>query len=237
MKRAWKNSVLVLTIATTAFAQTPWEALPNNYQLILENEWVRVVRVHYAPHEKVPIHDHTFAASAYLYLADGGPVRFQHFEPQQVSVVRPPVKLGGFRMYPAITERHAVENTSDLPSDFLRVEMKALSGASPSPHGRFPPPVLKAAENLEKVEFEDGNIRIVRSVCASHQACSGISSESAALEITFTPALLVQKGAKVDCQQMQAGQIRWLHSVDRMDVWNPGEVAWHSLRIEFKGAK
>lgn len=227
---------LVTLAVIAAFAQNPLETLPHNYTLVMENEWVRVVRVHYGPHEKLPIHDHTAAPATYVYLADGGPVRFQHFEPYQVTATRPAVKLGGFRMYPALIERHEVENRSDMSSDFLRVELKALSDASPSPRGRFPPPALSPDQNLEKVEFEDKNLRIVRSVCASHQVCNATDILSPALEITFTPAMLVQKGAKVACVQLQAGQVRWITPIANGETWNPGEVAAHLLRIEFKGA-
>ncbi len=57
-----------------ALAQDPLKTLPNAYKLEFENEYVRVVRVHYAPHEKLPAHEHTLNASAYVYLNDGGPV-------------------------------------------------------------------------------------------------------------------------------------------------------------------
>jgi len=233
--KTWNLVALLAAIATVASAQNGIETLPNNYKLVLENEWVRVVRVHYGPHEKLPIHDHTVAPAAYVYLADGGPVRFRHMEPYQSVNTRPPVKLGGFRMYPAVVERHEVENASDVPSDFLRVEFKTLSEASPSPHGRFPPPDLAAGQNLEKVEFEDKNLRIVRSVCAAHQACNSSEVLSGGLEITLTPTMLVQKGAKVDCVQLQAGQVRWVTSTVNGETWNPGETAAHRLRFEFKG--
>ena len=44
-------------LATTALAQTP-QPLPKNYQTILDNSDVLVMRVHYGPHEKVPVHNH-----------------------------------------------------------------------------------------------------------------------------------------------------------------------------------
>ena len=43
------------TISVTA-QQDP--GLPPNYNTILTNNTFKVIRVHYGPHEKVPVHDH-----------------------------------------------------------------------------------------------------------------------------------------------------------------------------------
>src|SRR6267142_2803381 len=48
----------------------PVKVLPQAYKLQFENDWVKVTRVHYAPHEKLPPHQHTQSASAYVYLND-----------------------------------------------------------------------------------------------------------------------------------------------------------------------
>ena len=76
---------LAAIVVTTAFAQNPLGTPPNNYKLVMENEWVRVVRVHYGPNARLPVHEHTVAPATYVYLADGDPVRFQRFEPYQVT--------------------------------------------------------------------------------------------------------------------------------------------------------
>ena len=195
------------------------------------------IKVHYAPHEKVPVHSHTIGPAVYVYLADGGPVRFQHTEPQRMLAIRPPVTQGSFRMYHAVVERHEVENTSDLPSDFLRIELKASTMESQRPTGRFEPPTLTPGQNLEKVEFEDDNIRIVRSVCWQHQVCDARQALSAGIDIAFTPGTLVPCGAKVELLTLQAEQVRWITPIANEEVCNSGETTSHRLRIEFKGAR
>ena len=235
--KGWRLSPLLAVLTfMCASAQNPLQTLPNNYKLIMENEWARVIKVHYAPHEKVPVHSHTIGPAVYVYLADGGRVLFQHVDPN-VLAIRPPIKQGAFRMYHALVERHSVENDSDLPSDYLRIELKALPPGSPNPEGRFAPPTLSAGQNQEKVEFEDDNIRIVRSVCWQHQVCDSRYILSAALEIAFTPAMLAQHGATVECIQLQSEQVRWVTPIADEEVWNPGETTSHILRIEFKGAR
>ena len=57
------------------------------------------MRVHYGPHEKIPAHDHTERAAAYVYLNDGGPVIFKHIGLDYGPVTRPATKAGSFRLY------------------------------------------------------------------------------------------------------------------------------------------
>src|SRR5215207_6043336 len=115
---------IILLMANAAFAQDPTKVAPNAYKTEFENEYVKVQRVHYAPHSKIPEHDHTAFGSAYVYLNDAGPVVFRHVGLAYGAVTRPAVKAGSFRLYKGVKETHAVENLSDTASDFLRVELK-----------------------------------------------------------------------------------------------------------------
>ena len=50
--------LLVVFLTLPVFAQDPLKVAPQAYKLQFENEWVKVVRVHYAAHEKVVAHRH-----------------------------------------------------------------------------------------------------------------------------------------------------------------------------------
>jgi hypothetical protein len=41
-------------LAITAFAPDPLKVAPQAYKFEFETEWVKVVRVHYGPYEKIP---------------------------------------------------------------------------------------------------------------------------------------------------------------------------------------
>jgi len=134
-------SVFVGPLAIESPAQDPFTVAPQAYKLRFENDWVKVVRVHYAPHEKLPVHDHPDKASVFVYLNDSGPVRFSHKEGYSgnYSAVRPPTKARAYRLAGFQPENHEVENTSDQPSDFLQIILKTELDESKKLRGRFFP--------------------------------------------------------------------------------------------------
>src|SRR5215813_2956863 len=162
-----KLAVTILTFltTTTALAQNPESVLPKAYKLQFENQWVKVTRVHYDPYEKLPLHQHTLYPAAYVYLNDSGPVVFKHKDLPYGAVTRQPTKARSFRLYQAVNEMHEVENLSELPSDFLRVEFKTEPVNEKALRGRFLSEQPDPTENLEKVQFENEQVRITRLVC------------------------------------------------------------------------
>src|SRR5690349_9549426 len=145
--------------ATIVPAQDPLMIAPDAYKLEFENEYVKVVRVHYAPHAKIPEHNHTDFPAAYVYLNDAGPVIFKHVGLSYGAVTRPAVKAGSFRLYRAVKETHEVENPSDTASDFLRVEFKTEPDKDANTlRGRYFREEYPAGENFQKVQFENEQV-------------------------------------------------------------------------------
>ncbi|HEX4913134.1 MAG TPA: hypothetical protein VFV51_04210, partial [Vicinamibacterales bacterium] len=56
--------------AVQGAAQEPTRTLPDAYKLQLDNDHVRVVRVHYAAGAKLPDHTHPAGTTVYVYLND-----------------------------------------------------------------------------------------------------------------------------------------------------------------------
>jgi hypothetical protein len=105
-------------------AVDPVEALPDSYKLEFENDYVRVVRVHYDVGAKLPEHIHPAGMTAYIYLNDNEAVIFNHAGAGERPYKRPPVKAGGARFQTSPEEHHTLENISSTPSDFIRVWYK-----------------------------------------------------------------------------------------------------------------
>ena len=227
-------SVAIAAVSLKAFiSQDPVIALPESYSKQFENEWVKVVRVRYAPLAKLPAHAHNALPAAYVYLNDGGPVMFKHIGASYGAATRPATKAGGFRIFRGIAEIHEVENTSPLPSEFLRVEFKTEVKDLDTLRGRFAPESAPAGENLEKVQFENAQVRITRVICATGRAVQVTASAAEpALLIALKPAQFrdaIGKGLA-----MRLGQDHWIPASSKIALSNTGATTGEFLRFDFK---
>lgn len=128
------GAVLCLT-SVSAFAQDPVKVDPKHYTVLFENDRVRVLKIHYGPHEKSVMHSHPDGVVTFLMdehakftLADG------------TSQVRDG-KAGDALWLPA--ETHLPENLSDKPLDGILVELKGKSMARESTKAPPPPTARK----------------------------------------------------------------------------------------------
>jgi hypothetical protein len=202
-----------------ALAQDPIATLPDAYRLLLENEWVKVTRVTYAPHAVLPAHTHTEHAAAYVYLNDSGPVAFKHVGAEYGAVTRPPTKARSFRLYRGIKEVHEVENLSPLPSDFLRVEFKTDPGDPRSLRGKFfAVPFTGRVESRE--QFANSQLRVTRIALPP-----GTNLD---LDGDTVPSLLVFVSTK------DAGTVRWLPRGNRERLSNTTTEPIEALRFELR---
>jgi hypothetical protein len=230
-----KTTFFILTIAAFFIfpfhvsAQDPTKAAPDAYKLQLENEWVKVLRVTYAPHLKVPTHDHSRHPAAYVYLSDSGPIRFVHSGWDDPVLTRPATKAGSFRLSPTRfeDETHAVENRGDLASEFLRIEIKTEAPNRSSLSGRFAPFSGDRSVGLSKAEFDNTQLRVTRIIPRASEQFN-IASPS------DQPSLIVVIAGAGD---LTTGQTIWLgpgksKSFDPVRKGSLGQL--ELLRLDFK---
>src|SRR5580698_5345426 len=196
--------------AILLLAQDPLPTYPNNYRVVLDNSEVRVIRVHYGPHEKLGVHDHPKTPTVYVYLNDGPPVRFEHFEKKGFTLDRPATTRGGFRVSPGRVEQHTAENLGEVASDFLRVELKQISLTQFNQGFRGPAP-RALLENKVSVELRNPFIEIDRVICNGDSTCRIEASSSPSLVVAFSP--LMVKGNTVE-----SGGVRWLESSEEFSL-------------------
>jgi hypothetical protein len=235
--KSLRTAMTICLLTVTSLAQDPFKVAPQAYKLQFENEWVKVTRVHYAPHEKLPAHEHTLTASAYVYLNDGGPVVFNHIDKDYGAVTRPATKAGSFRLYRGLQELHEVENKSDLPSDFLRIEFKTEPVNEKGLKGRFHREEYPAGENFQKVQFENEQIRITRLVCAvGKKIDTSTSAAEPSLLIALSPADFKLSGGKGNAKKLKLGlgQEKWVAPDQQERLENTGNAPAELLRLDFK---
>ena len=206
MKQAILFTALCVTFSVLTFGQDPTKAAPDSYKLQFENEYLRVLRVHYAAKQKVPVHDHSKGPAMYVYLNDSAPIRFTHTDWDHPLLVRPAVKAKSFRLSPTRfdNETHAVENPNDTASDFLRIELKTEAPNRASLVGRFPPEQFARAKGLDRQVFDNSQLRVTRLSPADGRVLT-VSAEAG------RPSLvIVVVGGSSDKAAVRAGDTFWL---------------------------
>jgi len=197
-------SLLSLGIAS---AQDPYIVAANHYHLLFENAFVRATRVTYGPHETAPVHRHpSTPMTIYVYVTDGGAMRFRHVTGEHVAgldILRKPVQAGGIRFARGMPETHSVEYLGDTATEYVRIELRTDPAGRPARDVRLPPPQLDPTRSAATVQYENGQARIVRIVCASGERCPPSAHPA-------NPAVVVtlsgpQRGATVWSAESAAG--------------------------------
>jgi hypothetical protein len=233
-------------------AQDGVTALPDVYRKQFENDWVRVVRIHYAPNVKLAAHSHPARPAAYVYLNESGPVVFRHVGSDLGSPTRPSTKTGAVRLSRGMAEVHEVENLSDLPSDFLRVEFKTEAKEARTMRGKFFRETASPDEGLEKVQFENAQIRVTRLVIAAGRQIEMRTTaqepallimltagnlESTTSEVTTSAAATSDRaGGRASAGPVKPGQERWVGVDATQRLRNGGPDPVELLRFDLKTA-
>ena len=176
-------------------AQDPAKTLPDSYKVELDNDHVRVVRVHYDAGATLPEHTHPGGTTVYVYLNDSEGVVFRHSGRSNRAVTRPAVTGGSVRVASGPEEHHTAENPASTPSDFLRIWLKTDDGGAGRAMRRLTP---------DEKEYANKQLKITRLT---------VPGKSLTVTTTEHPALVVT---------LPNGNIRWLEA-GRPHTLNAGE--------------
>ncbi len=115
--------VLCIGFAPIVAAQDATKVDSKHYTVISENAQLRIVKVHYGPHEKSVMHSHPAAVA--VFLTDSK-ARFTFPDGKTQDVT---TKAGDAQYTPAVT--HLPENLDDKGMDVILVELKSKPTAKP----------------------------------------------------------------------------------------------------------
>jgi quercetin dioxygenase-like cupin family protein len=116
MCRSLLLSALVLLVVLPAMAQDPVKVDSKHYKVELENNQVRVLRLHYGPHEKSVMHEHPASVAVFLTDTDS------KITLPDGKTTESHVKAGQVLFFPA--GKHLPENTGAKPYELILVELK-----------------------------------------------------------------------------------------------------------------
>jgi hypothetical protein len=168
-------AMLLLCLPALSTAQDPYRVAGDHYHLAFENAWARATRVTYGPHERAPVHAHPpTPTTVYVYVRDGGVMRFGHLTGERVAgltIDRRAVKAGAIRFAHGAPETHTVEYLGDEPTEYVRIELRTEPKDRPSRDVRLPPVSMDPAKTAVETQFENGQVRILRVMCAAGERC------------------------------------------------------------------
>jgi quercetin dioxygenase-like cupin family protein len=120
------SATLCIFSVAMASAQDPVKVDPKHYKVESENAQVRILHIHYGPHEKSVMHSHPDAVVVYL---SNGTIRMTTPDGKTQDTKG---KAGETLFTPAGV--HLPENVGDTPFDAVLVELKGAKAASkPAP--------------------------------------------------------------------------------------------------------
>lgn len=122
MYRSLLVAALLASFAISAMAQDAVKADPKHYTVVSENDHVRILHIHYGPHEKSIMHEHP--ATVAVMLTDGD-IKFTLPDGTTAELH----EKAGAALY-RDAGKHLPENTSDKPFDAILVELKTPKAAA-----------------------------------------------------------------------------------------------------------
>jgi quercetin dioxygenase-like cupin family protein len=221
MMRLFLSLSIALT-ATSLMAQDPLKVSPNDYKLVLENQWVRVLRSQRGPHEKAPMHQHS--AHVVVYLTD----LHQRVTAPDGKVQEITHKAGDV-VY-AAAGKHAEENLSDKPLEAVVIELK--DGAPKSPPVTLDP--VKLDPKYHTVPVENDRVRVLRTVLEPHIK-SPMHEHMHYVVVYLTELHTTMKladGRVVD-NPRRPGEIAWRDAL-KHETENIGENEAVEIQVEIK---
>lgn len=127
---------------------------PEHYEVVLENDQVRVLRITYGPHEKSVMHSHPAGVAIYMDDVEG---QFTLPDGSVVSSVGPARSV-----FWTPAGAHQPENLGDTPFEVIQIEMKGGDTAADEAAIRASAPAFAEAYNamdadaLAGMYWEDG---------------------------------------------------------------------------------
>jgi quercetin dioxygenase-like cupin family protein len=118
------NVALCLGLAPIVLAQDAVKVDPKHYTVVSENDQVRIVKVHYGPHEKSIMHSHPNLVVVFLNDSKGQ-FTFPDGKKQDITA-----KAGDAQYEAAVS--HLPENTGDNGMDLILVELKGHAAKAKS---------------------------------------------------------------------------------------------------------
>ena len=190
----------------------------------IENQWVRVLRVMQAPHDKSPMHEHP--ASVVVYLTD------LHQKITGVDGKTRDLKKKAWEVAYFDAMKHSEENVSDKAIEAIIVELKPGAPKAIGWPVKLDP--VKLDSKHHPVPFENDRVRVLHTILDPH--VKSPQHEHPSYVVVYLTELhttqTLPDGRKVD-NPRKTGEIAWRDAL-KHETENIGDKRAEEIQIELK---
>jgi beta-alanine degradation protein BauB len=219
--------VLFLTIlciaAPVALAQDPVKVDAKHYKVLLDNDQVRVLKIHYNPKEKSVMHEHP--ATVVVFLNDSK-TKFTLPDGSSTDATQ---KAGDLAF--AEAGKHLPQNVGNTAVEGILVELKGKSSMASTSVSLDP---VKIDPAYHKVEFENDRVRVLRINFKPHDKTKQHEHPNAvAIYLTDTKAKFTLADGKTREGGGKRGEAVWA-AAEKHSVENTAGTAAEIILVELK---
>jgi beta-alanine degradation protein BauB len=215
-------SRLALSICLSVFLVTTANAASEKVEI--ENQWVRVLRVMQAPHDKSPMHEHP--ASVVVYLTD------LHQKITGVDGKTRDLKKKAWEVAYFDAMKQSEENVSDKAIEAIIVELKPDAPKAIGWPVKLDP--VKLDSKHHPVPFENDRVRVLHTILDPH--VKSPQHEHPSYVVVYLTELhttqTLPDGRKVD-NPRKPGEIAWRDAL-KHETENIGDKRAEEIQIELK---
>jgi quercetin dioxygenase-like cupin family protein len=220
------RKVLFLTLfciaAPAAFAQDPVKVDAKHYKVMVENDQVRVLKIHYGAKEKSVMHEHP--ASVVVFLT-GSKVKFTL---PDGTTIDGGGKAGEAQF--ADAGKHMPRNVGSAPMEGVLVELKG----GPTGAAKVAMDPVKVDPAHHKVMFENDRVRVLRVNFKAHDKTKEHEHPNGvAIYLTDTKAKFMLADGKTREGGGKRGEVTWA-AAEKHSVQNSQATAASIILVELK---
>jgi len=227
-------AIVLVVPAARAQSLDPLVADPQHYNLEVENKWVRVIREHMAPNEKMPMHQHPGPGSVIVFLTD------RHNRLTSPEGVSQELRNRAGDLMWSAPSTHRSENLTSNPFEAVQIEPRRPAGAPASPATLDKLDATIIDPEHYKVELENEYVRVLRVSIGPHEKLRLHTHPHAGailVHLTDQNMRLTMSDGTVRASRYAAKQVRWVEPGVAHQDENLSDAPLRFIRIELKFAK
>jgi len=224
-------AVVLAVPATRAQSLDPLVADPQHYTLEVENQWVRVIREHMAPNEKMPMHQHPAPGSVIVFLTD------RHNRLTSPEGVSQELRNRAGDLMWSAPSTHRSENLTSNPFEAVQIEPRRPAGALASPAAPDKLDATVVDPQHYHVELENEYVRVIGVSVGPHEKLRlHTHPKTAAILVHLTDQnmRLTMSDGTIRASQYQAKKVRWVEPGVAHQDENLSDTPLRFIRIELK---